>query len=70
MSQPSVSKHLGVLREFGLVDVRTDAQRSIYRLRPARLAVVDAWIRPYRRSWNDTFDTLDRHLEITKEEQR
>lgn len=63
MSQPSVSKHLRVLRESGLVDVRTDAQRRVYRLRPEPLAEVDAWLEPYRKRWNDRFDRLGSHLE-------
>lgn len=63
MSQPSVSKHLRVLRESGLVDVRTDAQRRVYRLRPEPLAEVDAWLEPYRKRWNDRFDRLETHLE-------
>lgn len=48
MSQPRVSKHLAVLRAAGLVDVRQDAQRRLYRVRPAPLAELDAWLEPYR----------------------
>jgi DNA-binding transcriptional ArsR family regulator len=70
MSQPSVSKHLRVLRESGLVDVRIDAQRRLYRLRPGPLAEIDEWIEPYRRFWDDRFDALERHLETMKEEER
>jgi DNA-binding transcriptional ArsR family regulator len=62
MSQPSVSKHLRVLRESGLVDVRTDAQRRVYRLRPEPLAEVHAWLEPYRKRWNNRFDRLEEHL--------
>jgi DNA-binding transcriptional ArsR family regulator len=63
MSQPAVSKHLRVLRDSGLVDVRVDAQRRMYRLRPERLREVDAWIAPYRRLWEDRLDRLERHLQ-------
>ena len=63
LSQPAVSKHLRVLREAGLVDVRADAQRRLYRLRPGPLAEVDAWLTPYRRLWNRSLDKLERHLE-------
>jgi DNA-binding transcriptional ArsR family regulator len=67
MSQPAVSKHLRVLRESGLVDVRVDAQRRVYRLRPEGLREVDAWIEPYRQLWTDRLDRLDRHLQHMKE---
>jgi DNA-binding transcriptional ArsR family regulator len=62
MAQPAVSKHLRVLREAGLVDVRQDAQRRWYRLRPEPLAEIDAWLAPYRRLWNRSLDALERHL--------
>jgi|SRR5512132_620962 DNA-binding transcriptional ArsR family regulator len=63
LSQPGVSKHLRVLREAGLVDVRVDAQRRLYRLRAAPLAEVDAWLEPYRRLWAGRLDALERHLD-------
>lgn len=63
MSQPAVSKHLRVLRDSGLVDVRVDAQRRVYRLRPEGLREVDAWIEPYRRLWEGRLDRLERHLQ-------
>lgn len=63
ISQPLVSKHLRVLRDAGLVDVRPDAQRRLYRLSPGPLAEVDAWLAPYRRLWNRSLDTLEQHLE-------
>ncbi|RKT56662.1 ArsR/SmtB family transcription factor [Saccharothrix australiensis] len=53
LTQPAVSKHLRVLRDAGLVEVRRDAQRRWYRLRTAPLAEVDAWLAPYRRMWAD-----------------
>jgi DNA-binding transcriptional ArsR family regulator len=63
LSQPGVSKHLRVLREAGLVDVRRDAQRRFYELRAEPLAEVDAWIEPYRRRWAGRLDALVRHLD-------
>jgi DNA-binding transcriptional ArsR family regulator len=63
MSQPAVSKHLRVLRDSGLVDVRVDAQRRVYRLRPEGLREVDAWIEPYRRLWEGRLDRLERQLQ-------
>jgi DNA-binding transcriptional ArsR family regulator len=63
LTQPAVSKHLRVLREAGLVDVRRDAQRRLYRLRPEPLAEVDAWLAPYRRLWKRSLDALEKHLE-------
>ena len=63
LSQPTVSKHLKVLREAGLVEVRRDAQRRWYRIRSAPLAEIDAWLAPYRRLWNDRLDALERHLD-------
>ena len=63
ISQPGVSKHLRLLREAGLVSVRAEGQRRLYRLQPGRLAEVDAWLRPYRRAWADRLAALERHLE-------
>jgi DNA-binding transcriptional ArsR family regulator len=63
MSQPSVSKHLRVLREAGLVAARTDAQRRLYRLRPEALMELDAWLAPFRRYWSGHVDALERHLD-------
>jgi DNA-binding transcriptional ArsR family regulator len=62
MHQPGVSRHLRVLRDAGLVDVRTDAQRRIYRLRAEPLAELDAWLAPYRAHWSSRLDALERHL--------
>ena len=66
LSQPGVSKHLRMLREAGLVEVRPDAQRRLYRLRPEPLAEIDAWLTPYRKLWANRLDGLERHLD-TKE---
>jgi DNA-binding transcriptional ArsR family regulator len=63
LSQPGVSKHLRVLREAGLVEVRRDAQRRWYGLRPEPLAEIDAWLAPYREFWAGRLDALERHLE-------
>lgn len=63
MSQPAVSKHLRVLRDAGLVDVRTDAQRRLYRVRTEPLQVLDEWLTPYRRMWATRLDDLERHLD-------
>jgi DNA-binding transcriptional ArsR family regulator len=58
-----VSKHLRVLRDGGLVEVRQDAQRRLYRLRPEPLGEIDAWLEPYRRYWAGRLDALERHLD-------
>lgn len=63
LSQPTVSQHLKVLREAGLVVVRPDANRRFYRLRPAALSEIEAWLEPYRREWARRLDALERHLD-------
>ncbi|HTP68982.1 MAG TPA: metalloregulator ArsR/SmtB family transcription factor [Dongiaceae bacterium] len=63
MPQPTVSKHLRVLREAGFVEARVDAQRRLYRLRPEPLREVDAWLAPFRRFWSAHLDALERHLD-------
>ncbi len=65
MPQPSVSKHLRVLREAGFVESSVDAQRRLYRLRPEPLQEVDAWLAPFRRFWSAHIDALERHLDHT-----
>ena len=62
ISQPGASKHLRVLREAGLLSVRKDAQRRLYRLEPDKLAELDAWLAPYRRFWSGRLDALVDHL--------
>ena len=62
-SQPSVSKHLRVLRDAGLVEVRVDAQRRLYRVRPEPLREVARWLEPYRLLWESRLDDLERHLD-------
>jgi DNA-binding transcriptional ArsR family regulator len=63
VSQPAVSKHLRVLREAGLVDVRVDAQRRLYRIRPEPLADLDRWLAAYRQLWSTHLDRLEGHLD-------
>lgn len=62
ISQPLVSKHLRVLREAGLVDVRVDGRRRLYRVRPEGLMEIDAWLEPYRQMWRTSLDRLEAHL--------
>jgi len=61
--QPTVSKHLRVLREAGFVESTVDAQRRLYRLKPKPLQEVDAWLAPFRRFWSAHVDALERHLD-------
>jgi DNA-binding transcriptional ArsR family regulator len=63
MSQPAVSKHLRVLKEAGMVDVRADAQRRLYRIRPEPLAELDDWLASYRKLWTTRLDRLEEHLD-------
>lgn len=65
MHQPGVSRHLKVLRDAGLVEVRRDAQRRLYRLRPEPMKELDDWLAPYRADWAHRLDALERHLERT-----
>ena len=69
LTQPGTSKHLRVLREAGLVQVRQEAQRRVYALDPGPLAELDVWLAPYRRLWNDRLDALGRHLDRTTAEE-
>ncbi len=62
LSQPSVSKHLRVLRDAGFVESRIEAQRRLYRLRPEPLMELDAWLAPFRHFWSKHVDDLERHL--------
>lgn len=63
VSQPAISRHLRVLRDAGLVRVKRDGQRRIYRLDARRLAELDAWLAPYRRFWADNLDALEEYLD-------
>lgn len=67
MPQPTVSKHLRVLREAGFVESTVDAQRRLYRLKPEPLQEVDAWLTPFRRFWSAHVDALERHLDRMKD---
>ena len=63
MSQPTVSKHLRVLRDAGFVEATVDAQRRLYHLRPEPLKELDQWLAPFRRFWSKHLDALERHLD-------
>jgi DNA-binding transcriptional ArsR family regulator len=63
MPQPTVSKHLRVLREAGFVEFSVDAQRRFYRLKPEPFQEVNAWLAPFRRFWSAHVDALERHLD-------
>ena len=67
LSQPSVSRHLKLLREAGMVTVRTDGQRRIYALRTEPLRELDAWLTPYRERWRDRLAALEAHLDRLEE---
>ena len=69
LSQPGTSKHLKVLREAGLVQVRREANRRVYALDPGPLNELDVWLAPYRRLWNERLDELGRHLDRTATEE-
>ncbi len=62
LPQPTVSKHLRVLREADFVSVTPDAQRRVYRINPAPLQQVDEWLMTYRKFWSEQLDALERHL--------
>ena len=70
IARPGVSRHLRMLREAGLVDVRQDAQRRAYSLRPQPLAEVDAWLGRYRALWEQRLDALDTEIARGKRERR
>ena len=68
MPQPTVSKHLRVLRDAGFVESTVDAQRRLYRLRPEPLQELDAWLAQFRRFWNAHVDALERYLDRTDQD--
>jgi DNA-binding transcriptional ArsR family regulator len=70
MTQPTVSKHLRVLREAGFVESTVDAQRRLYRLKPKPFQEVEAWLDPFRRFWSARVDALERHLDRMEEATR
>ena len=63
LPQPSISKHLRVLRDAGLVEATVDAQRRVYRVRPEPLQEIEAWLAPFRRLWTRHVDALEKHLD-------
>jgi DNA-binding transcriptional ArsR family regulator len=63
MPQPTVSKHLRVLRDAGFVESTVDAQRRLYRLKPEPLQEIDTWVAQFRRFWSAHVDALERHLD-------
>ena len=68
VSQPAISKHLRVMRDAGLVDVRVDGSRRVYRVRAEPLRALDEWLEPYRQLWAARLDDLERHLDTMPEE--
>jgi DNA-binding transcriptional ArsR family regulator len=70
MTQPTVSKHLRVLREAGFVESRVDAQRRLYRLKPEPFQEMDDWLGPFRRFWSAHVDALERHLDRMDQSKR
>jgi DNA-binding transcriptional ArsR family regulator len=69
LAQPQVSKHLRVLREVGLVDVRGDGRRRLYRLNGRALKPIHDWVKEYERTWTQRFDALDTVLDELKEQE-
>ena len=69
LSQPAVSKHLRIMRDAGLVDVRSDAQRRIYRIRLEPLRALDDWLMPYREQWEERLDDLERELDAMPDDE-
>ena len=63
LPQPSVSKHLRILRDAGFVEVRIEAQRRMYRIKPAPFMEIEAWLAPFRRYWLEQVEALERHLD-------
>ena len=66
MSQPVVSKHLRILREAGLVVVKPEGQRRLYRVNPEPLIELETWLEPYRKFWDTKLDALEHHLDATE----
>ncbi|HJR87564.1 MAG TPA: metalloregulator ArsR/SmtB family transcription factor [Acidimicrobiia bacterium] len=70
LAQPHVSKHLRVLREVGLVEVREEGRQRVYRLNGRPLQPIHDWVRQYERIWNERFDSLDELLDELKEKEK
>jgi DNA-binding transcriptional ArsR family regulator len=69
LNQPQVSKHLRVLREVGVVDVRDEGRQRLYRLNGRALKPIHDWVKSYERSWSERFDELDVVLQELKEKE-
>ena len=69
LNQPQVSKHLKVLSEAGIVEVRAIAQRRIYRLRPQPFRELNAWIESFSKLWEERFDQLDEYLQLLQDQE-
>jgi DNA-binding transcriptional ArsR family regulator len=69
LRQPTVSKHLRVLRDAGFVEARVEGPRRLYRLKPEPLRELDGWLEPFRRIWEPHFDALERHLDFKEKGQ-
>jgi DNA-binding transcriptional ArsR family regulator len=70
LTQPAVSRHLRILRESQLVEVRPEGTRRLYSLRPAALAELDRWLDTYRRFWGERLDGLEQHLDSKRRRER
>jgi DNA-binding transcriptional ArsR family regulator len=70
VAQPQVSKHLRVLREVGLVDVRDEGRQRMYRLNGRSLKPIHDWIKSYERTWNERFDAMDELLDELKRKEK
>ena len=70
MSQPAMSKHLGVLRKVGIVSVTRDQRRRLYRLNAQQLKPVHDWVEQYRRFWDESFDRLEVYLRELQEKEK
>jgi len=68
-SQPTVSKHLGVLKQVGLVSERRDGRQRLYRVNPEQLKPIYDWVRPFEQYWSDRFDRLDEVLQEIQEKE-
>jgi DNA-binding transcriptional ArsR family regulator len=70
MPQPSVSKHLRVLKDAGFVEARVEAQRRVYRLKPEPFDELETWLAPFREFWSAHVDKLERHLDHSEKRKR
>ncbi len=68
IAQPQVSKHLGVLKQVGLVSVRGDGRQRLYRVNPEKLKPIHDWVKAYETLWRDRLDRLDDYLQRLQSE--